>query len=260
MVPREGILRYETNGREFDFPSFGAIPTLRFIIASTPRCGSNLLQRALWRSGLAGAPEEYLAAGYVADFARRFPGAFDLGDAAGKDLYVRLLWRIRTSPNGVFGLKLHGSHVAQAETAEGRLLATLEGSKWLWIRRHNRVAQAISYLRADQTGIWILDGEWLSDRPATGEPSYSREGIEARISQIDAEENAWASRLAGLPSSVVCEVYYEDLVDNYAATMSDVFSFLDVDVPNGVPQPGIRRQADEQSAQWERRFKSEIGG
>ena len=53
-------LRFATNGAEFDFPDYDGRPSHPYLIASTPRCGSNFLQRALWRTHLAGAPEEYL--------------------------------------------------------------------------------------------------------------------------------------------------------------------------------------------------------
>lgn len=64
-------LRYTTNSDRFDFPPFEGEPQTRYVIASTPRCGSNFLQRALWRTGKAGAPEEYLTSAYVSDFVNR---------------------------------------------------------------------------------------------------------------------------------------------------------------------------------------------
>lgn len=36
-------LNYETNGQDFDFPSYDGVPGIRYIIASSPRCGSNML-------------------------------------------------------------------------------------------------------------------------------------------------------------------------------------------------------------------------
>ena len=43
------VLRYRTNGPEFDFPPFSGLPPVRYVLASTPRCGSNMLARALWQ-------------------------------------------------------------------------------------------------------------------------------------------------------------------------------------------------------------------
>ena len=80
---------------------------------------------------------------------------------------MKLLWRVRTSPNGSFGLKLHGSHLRYTTNETGSLASPFEDSKWIWIRRNNRIAQAVSYLIADQTGVWIVDGNWLplSEKP-----------------------------------------------------------------------------------------------
>ena len=47
------------NGPAFDLPTPHS-PRRTYVIASTPRTGSTLLARALWDTGLVGAPKEYL--------------------------------------------------------------------------------------------------------------------------------------------------------------------------------------------------------
>lgn len=249
-------LRFSTNGPGFDFPNFEGTPGVRYVIASTPRCGSNFLQRALWRSQRAGAPEEYLTSSYIQDFNER-AGADWATSAPGEDRasYIEFLWQHRSSPNGVFGLKLHGSHLSAAIDEHGNLLRPLQGSKWLWIRRRNQIAQAVSYLRADQTGIWIVDGEWLPTRAPLGEPTYDYCDIEARLQQVASEEVAWNSFFAAERLDVHV-VWYEDLGEMYSAELSEVFTFLGISPSGSFPPPGISRQADETNELWERAFRS----
>src|SRR5438552_11790778 len=63
---------WATNGPQFDFAPFDGEPRVRYVIASLSRSGSNMLQRALWRTRLAGAPEEYFTDDYVHDFDARW--------------------------------------------------------------------------------------------------------------------------------------------------------------------------------------------
>lgn len=160
------VLRYRTNAPEFDFPSFTGLPPVRYVLASTPRCGSNMLARALWRTGLAGFAEDYFADAFVLDYFERW--GFDSGDpqelAAG---YVRRLMTHRTSPNGVFGLRIHAGHLGNLEVDP---YDVLQAPRYIWIRRRDRLRQAVSYTMAEQTGVWILDGTYLPEGSAFAAP------------------------------------------------------------------------------------------
>jgi hypothetical protein len=127
-------LRYLTNGPEFDFPLFTDPPPVRYVLASTPRSGSNMLARALWHTGMAGFAEDYFADEYVLDYFERWGFA---DDDPGKltESYVRKLMTVRTSPNGVFGVRVHSNQ-----------LRNLEG---------------------DLHDLWILDGTYLPRHGAT---------------------------------------------------------------------------------------------
>ncbi len=230
---------------------------MRYVVASTPRCGSNFLQRGLWRTARAGAPEEYLTPPYVEDFRHRFPSeTLGLGSPAAVDRYVSLLWTIRTSPNGVFGVKLHGSHY-QYVTAGGTLVDTIAGSHWIVLRRRDDVLQAVSYLIADQTNEWIVDGKWLPLAESKGDPQYDRAGIADRLDQIRRENRLWSFVTEPL-GDLVLELVYEDLIGAYDEVMTRVFQFLGIpDAPLEFPDPAITRQAKDLNYEWAERFRSE---
>lgn len=251
-------LRYQTNSADFDFPEYSEFPLIRYVIASSPRCGSNLLQRALWRSGLAGAPEEYLTDAYAKDFAMRW----SLSDGKGginAEQYLRMLIRFRTSPNGVFGLKLHGSHLSNSFMERIDLRQSLGQPIYILIRRRNKYLQAVSYLLARQTGVWILDGAWLPDKEAiTTTPTYSLQELLACLEGIVQEEIAWDRYLAdhGITPYVVI---YEELVANYKTVTGEVLSHLGVhDYQEHITDPAIKRQATSQNHEWAEKFEKDL--
>ncbi len=256
-------LTFATNGAEFDYPSYEGEPKVRYVIASTPRCGSNFLQRALWRSNSAGAPEEYLTRPYVEDFASRgiAPRRYPL-NPSDADEFVRELWRYRTSSNGVFGIKMHGSQLHLGlQPSSGRLIPSLRDCKWIWMRRRNTIAQAVSYLLADQTGVWIVDGDWLPLAESKAVPQFSYEGVADRLKQIEDEELAW-SRFLHADSADLHErsvVYYEDLVESYPAVLTQLFGFLGVTAPEDWPPAGIERQSTSLNQHWEEQFRALSG-
>src|SRR5262249_13182638 len=88
---------------KFDFPT-PTKPTTFYMVASTPRSGSTYLCYQLWGTGQLGAPQEYFNYNsLMLEMAVRL-GTTNIHD------YVRRLFEIRTSANGVFAFKAHWSH------------------------------------------------------------------------------------------------------------------------------------------------------
>lgn len=242
-------LQYFTNGPQFDFPLFTGLPPVRYVLASTPRCGSNMLARALWHTGVAGFAEDYLADTYVLDYFERW--GFDADDQDGLPAsYVRALMRFRTSPNGVFGIKVHAGHLAGLEVDLHELLSS---PRYIRIRRRDRLRQAISYTLAEQTGVWILDGTYLPTGRVRSTPCYSYDEIRRHLRMLDHDAATWAGyfdRRGVTPHVVV----YEDLLANYDEGVRDCLAFLGVEAPERIPAAGIGRQADEMTERWVERF------
>src|SRR5262249_15586129 len=83
---------------ENDFPPTAC--RFKYLICSTPRSGSTLLSTGLASTGRAGRPLEYLSQPYGVVFKER-NGRLLLPE------YWRFLVTRRTTPNGVFGMKMH---------------------------------------------------------------------------------------------------------------------------------------------------------
>jgi LPS sulfotransferase NodH len=208
-----------------------------------------MLARALWHTELAGFAEHYLADAFVLDYLERWE--FDSSDpqelAAG---YVRQLMTWRTSPNGVFGLRISAGHLRSLEVDPYDIL---RAPRYIWIQRRNRLRQAVSYTLAEQTGVWILDGTFLPEGSTRAAPRYSYEEICRHLRLLDREASVWEDYF-GRHGVVPHVVVYEDLVADYEAGLLGCLDFLGVGAPASVRAPGIRRQADELTEQWVERF------
>jgi LPS sulfotransferase NodH len=244
---------WATNGPGFDFAPFDGEPRVRYVIASPSRSGSNMLQRALWQTRLAGAPEEYFTDDYVRDFDARWRianGSLDL------PRYLALLFRHRTSPNGVFGMKVHG------EDLENDFLRTLDINTLLGtpriiaLSRRDTVRQAVSYAIARQTGVFIVDGDWLPRRMPIAAPHYDFDLIFACHHAIEREQAAWEGVFERYPHPPH-RVMYEDLVECYDEEVRACLEFLGVEPPREIPQPNVQRQATAINDEWAARFREE---
>lgn len=262
-------MHYETNKESFDFPSWVGRPEVCYAIVSTPRSGSNMLVRALWQSGVAGAPEEYLTPLFMSDFTGRFGRLRE--NLKSKDAwlsgnkifdgelaeYVKLLMRIRTSPNGVFGLKLHASHFSFEHLSLIDVNRVIQLDKVIRITRKNKVRQAISLIFATETDQWIDDPEWNSiSKPlkkASSDIEYDEKRIHEALGYLEELETFSNSLIENwkIPS---LEVSYEDLCDKYSDVMKGALDFLGVETTSLPIEVNIRKQDDPVKEQWYERF------
>lgn len=252
------------NGPDWDLPPFSG-PLRPYVIASSPRTGSTLLARLLWDTGLVGAPKEYLNPMQLRDWGLRLgspPATWALslmrGHAVGlagrpplcpdPDKHLREVVKRRTGPSGHFGLKLHFHHFEQ-HCPEG--IAPLLGAepKWIHITRNDRLAQAISWDRAMQSGQWAAHqrGPRLPQR-------YSRRRIQSALDRIEAQEAGWKRVLADKP---VLHLDYEQLVQDKVGTLRACLAWLGVEAQAvALPADGLTKQSDGVSAEWKQRFEA----
>jgi LPS sulfotransferase NodH len=222
-------------------------PHVSYIVCSLPRSGSSLLCDVLAGTELAGAPTEYFDRNQLEAFEREW-------GVAGIDEYLEALRAKKTSPNGVFGLKAH-FHQLRDFLGEHDLDAELPGLRLLYIRRRDRVRQAVSWARAIQTG------QWASDHPCgTATPRYDTAEIRVLVERIEREEVQW-EELFRRRGDAPLRIDYEELTPDPGAAVRRVLRFIGVEVDEGFepPAPSIARQADNLSEDWVRRYLEDAG-
>lgn len=247
------------NGPDFDLP---AAPDARsYVLASTPRTGSTLLARALWDAGDAGAPKEYLNPMQLIDWERRFgtlasrlrhqltvgPLQALVGPGWSARRMAAHLARVRarrSSPRW-FGLKIHRHHLVRHLGSARGLDDALGGARWVWVRRRDRLGQAISWARALQTG------QWAGHQRPYAAPRFRRAQITRLMARIERDELAWGLELAPFEPWVV---WYEDLAADLHEAVQGVRGLLDLPPCVGSTPAPLTRQADAISAAWRERF------
>lgn len=244
-----------------------AIPS--YIIATSPRTGSSLLGEALTTSRRAGMPEEF----FDVHAQNEQYWVNRLKIPAGASYIDHVEAATRTS-NGVFGFKLHWHQMpalvnrllqGRPDTASliGRpvfdlILERFPGMRFIQLTRRNKIQQAISYFRASDTNFWR---SWSDNRPTqqkpTKKPEYNREGIESHLKMILNMDAGW-QRFFSDHNVAPLRLEYEDFAQTYARTTLQVLAFLGLPADDLVlPPPALRRMADAESEEWERRFREE---
>jgi trehalose 2-sulfotransferase len=243
-------------------------PSLSYLICCCERTGSTLLGDALIGTGIAGRPRSYF--NRVAHYNPRMLRI--LGNATDDDGYLDRVIDAATTPNGVFGAKVHWGHflnfVDRAErklqahdarvpaSVPERLRPQFPDLRYIWLVRRNAVARAISHYRVRKTNRWQLDSRWITDDTGgEGEPVFDFDEIDALVRSGAAEDARWLEFFQEHDISPL-ELVYEEIVRDLAGAVRRVLGFLGISAENvSVPPPALRKQADDRSREWEERYR-----
>jgi len=232
----------EKNRRELsperDFPVVTPVAK-RYAILSSPRSGSTLLGRALYETKLAGDPQEYFNPPLLA-LEREQTGNATLSLNA----FMRAMEARRTSANGVFGMKMHYSQllgVLRARKPNENVIAYLRKfDKLIWMRRRDRIRQAISQAVGMRTNVWSSEDSRFERDPQVNIHPYAC--IRA-LNAVCQEDAGWQQLVKGA-NLEVHEVWYEDLVSDYEPQLRGVLRHLGIEQSIAeIPKQPIERQS-----------------
>jgi len=229
-------------------------PGISYIIASTQRSGTHLICSILRSTGIAGSPEEF----FMSKPGETWEGRWNAPSRAG---YIARVFQDNTGANGVFGAVVMWSYfermlqMLQAVPEYNRfsgaeLLAELfNRPKYIWMRRRNRVEQAVSWAMACQTGVWAQKGGVTSQPSAP--LNFDFKVIDEWCNRIAAHEAGWANYFRENQIEPMV-LYYEDIVTSHRTTAERVLEFLGLPLPYRmeIPAPAVEKQANEISLRW----------
>jgi LPS sulfotransferase NodH len=246
-------------------------PTDAYFICATPRTGSSLLLGLLDSTGVAGYPQAYFRPPDEALWAERWGIAHTPQRALDYEEFVRSALTAGRTGNGVFGAKLMwGTHAEPADRLaevhpdlagdDLRLLEREFGRRlrFVRLRRDDVLAQAVSWLRAEQTGVWYVGGRGeIGGSGATGaEPRFDADAIERIVRLIEEHDTGWERWFAAYGIEP-CRVRYEELSADLDAVTHRVLDFLGLALPpDRKITPGHRRQADRLNEEWIARYRA----
>ena len=243
-----------------------------YVICTSPRSGSTLLCGLLAATGIAGRPGSH----FHEPSLDRWLDAYGLADRsfASRDDALRTVFdaaRERgTGDTGLFGLRMQrGSFgyfidalaVLQPDQPSDAAWIEAEFGRTLFVHlsRSDKLDQAISRVRAEQTGLWHrnADGTELERLAPPAKPRYDPGTIArhvAALTAMDAAWNAWFASEGIEPLRVI----YDELSDDPRAALAHVLDALGLD-----PQRAVQvtlptaKLADAISDEWRTRFLNE---
>jgi LPS sulfotransferase NodH len=218
----------ELYSARFDFPHTTP-PLCEYAIATTPRTGSTWLAMSLWKTGLLGAPIEYLNPSVIEPHTRA-------GDTESLSAYWGDIRSRRTSGNGVFGCKIFYNHLLNPSFPREDLAALFQPQRAIWLRRRDKSAQAVSFIRARS------DQAWMGPRPAL-QSAIEDHQVQRAMTYLQAQEGAWARHFKRT-SIPTLSLYYEDLRSDLAGCIEQVLTWFEiVDRPRVlIPLPEVTHQ------------------
>ncbi|MPZ72243.1 MAG: hypothetical protein GEU74_03295 [Nitriliruptorales bacterium] len=253
---------YDLTAAEYDIHHApGPSPARRsYVLCSNARSGSTLLSEGLHATGRLGSPIEYFdGTDAMCAMVERW-GCRDLR------CYVDCLHRRRATCEGVLGAKVHWYQLQEVALIlgqdplpgvhgreRGALKALFPAPQFVFVVRRDRDRQAVSWAIAEQTGLW-------TDLGNTGTPPavpYDYDTIDDCRRRINAAEQGWTELFRAWGTEPLT-VTYEQLVDDYRGTVGQVVRYLGVDLdPAGLPEPRLRKQANEHSERLVERYLEE---
>lgn len=243
-----------------------------YLICCTPRVGSTLLARGLESTGVAGNPREYFGAGARGELENPFDWrtddahriAIENQDLASHHEFLNSIKIKGTTRNGVFGAKIHWF---QIENLSSRLAAVfgekplhnlvqqwIPGCRLIWLRRKDKIAQAVSWYRAIETRQFAREAGAPMGANSAEIPEFDYERIKMYLSVIKSGENGWGNFFsAGGYEPLVLE--YEKFTGSYHETIVTMLKYLRIqETPASLGAPALEKMSDAISKEWVTRF------
>lgn len=216
-----------------------------YVIAATPRSGSNYLCQLLTSTNLLGRPLEYFNAP-----GRRALEAPDYPDAVSEQ--VRWILSRGASANGVYALKAFPDQFSAA-LRQADLFALLPGLQFVRLARRDLLGQAISWARALQSE------QYRSTQTPKRAPDYDGQLIAKLMVDIACANVSWNIYLArtGIAAPLL---FYEDIEADPAAAVARVAGLMRVEGAAIDPAAiDLTQQRDDLTEAWRARYIREQG-
>jgi LPS sulfotransferase NodH len=242
-----------------------------YIICGTPRTGSTLLCDLL-ASAKAGKPDSFYGRAFMADWAKEWalPSRDQMSEKAFKIAYLDAAIRAGKGGTGIFGLRLMRENLDELSAILDQIFPGLPSDTarfgkafgsllHIHLSRADKLAQAISLIKAEQTGLWHIapDGAEIERLAPPQEPVYDFARISREVATLDAYDTAWNTWFAKQGIDPL-RVSYEDLSENPAPVLLRICEALGVQTPNADVKPGVAKLSDETSLDWMRRYKLDL--
>ena len=245
-----------------------------YVICATPRSGSTLLCDLLANTGLAGKPASYYRRQSIPRWTERLglPSPIEPDDVDFERAYLAAVKKAGAGDTGIFGFRLMWESMPELlarltmlfpglDSDRGRLEAAFGEIVFLHLTRQDKVAQAISRLKAEQSGLWHVSADGSErERTSLAQPAdYDPDRIDAFLRESHADDVAWNAWFAEQGIDPVT-LSYEELATEPQAVLAKALEALGADSSRAdAVEVKTRKMADEDSVDWAVRFRVERG-
>jgi trehalose 2-sulfotransferase len=236
-------------------PEHATEPRTSYLVCGTPRSGTWLLCGLLASTGIAGRPHEYFDT-------RTEQAAKQAWGTATFAEYLTAVLAAGTTDNGVFGAKVMWASLSNlvARLREDSLRpgahdrAVMEAAfpelLFVWVRREDMVAQAVSWSKAIQTGHWH---HW--DPPGSARPRFHFDEIDALMREIEEHDAAWRDWFERNEIHPL-ELRFEELVGEKQAVVHRVVAALGIDAASVPVAEQTAKVGNSVNDEWTRRYRA----
>jgi LPS sulfotransferase NodH len=163
-----------------------------YIICGTPRSGSTLLCNLLASTKTTGNPDSYYGRQFISGWAEEWnlPKPDTMNGTEFNIAYLDAVIRIGKGGTGIFGLRLMRENRDELSAILDQIFPQLPSDRarfekafgnilYIHLSRDNKLAQAVSLVKAEQTGLWHIapDGTEIERLAPAKEPQYDFERI-----------------------------------------------------------------------------------
>jgi LPS sulfotransferase NodH len=240
------------------------------VLCATQRCGSTLIVEDMRNTGILGKPEEYF-----------IPWTDPLAKSDWSQPFASVCQRAR-GDNGITSIKIMANQlpsldaclatfVRPEKACDFPAVATVfANSHWVWLKRDNIVAQAISRVIAKQTGINhatskpddphfagnLLKGYSSDYNKAT---RYRYESILAEVISISLENLCWKRFFQSAAINPLVFTYEEVIKDGSMKHLDQLAIMNQLPIPSTKVARKMVKLSNKVNQVWEDRFFSDAG-
>lgn len=245
-----------------------------YVICTSPRSGSTLLCKLLAATGVAGKPGSHFHEPSIESWLEYYYLNAIAGEAP-RDTLARIFNAAiikGTGQTGVFGLRLQRDsfdffveqlavlYPGEADD-RARFEAAFGPTRFIHLTRADKVQQAVSCLKAEQSGLWhrAPDGSDVERVAPTSDLAYDAAALRELYERFIAADRAWNAWFEAQAIEPL-RISYDGLSADPQATLRRVLVALGLSQAAADPVvPGVAKLADGTSAEWVERFRAELG-
>ena len=242
------------------------VPGRGYVLCASPRSGSTLLCDLLRQTGSAGNPQSYFRPAAIPELAREWGLTLEMPNWDRS--YVDAVREHGNAGTGCFGMRIMWSDMAAFLERLRRLYPNVDSDvdalrnvfgaeRFVYLSRDDRVAQAVSLVLANQSGLWHrhADGSERERSAPPAPPRYDDDEINAALCLLDAEAVGWSAWFDE-GEIVPLAITYEELAANPSATLVRVIEHVGGCATTPI-ETRTSKLATKLNAEWSARFRRE---